>query len=350
MTDMAGFIEGLPKAELHLHIEGSLEPELLFAIAARNGIELPYASVEALRAAYDFDNLQDFLDIYYRGLSVLREARDFYELTWAYLVRARAEAVLHAEIFFDPQAHTARGVAFSTAIEGITSALDDGRAKLGIGSKLILCFLRDLSAESALATLEEALPHKDRIAAVGLDSAERGQPPSKFEAVFARARAEGFLTVAHAGEEGPPEYVREALDLLRVARIDHGIRALEDAALTARLVREAVPLTVCPLSNLKLKVVDDMAAHPLKVMLDAGLVITVNSDDPAYFGGYVNANYRAVQAALGLGRDDLARLARNSFEAAFLDQGEKAALIARLDAYLAESRGPEIRPAGRPDC
>ncbi len=336
MTDLAAFIEGLPKAELHLHIEGCLEPELLFAIAARNGVELPYASVDALRAAYDFDNLQDFLDIYYRGLSVLREARDFYDLTWAYLKHARAEAVLHAEIFFDPQAHTSRGVAFSTVIAGITSALEDGRDRLGIGSKLILCFLRDRSAESALATLEEALPHKDRIVAVGLDSTERGHPPSKFEAVFDRARAEGFLTVAHAGEEGPPDYVAEALDLLRVARIDHGIRALEDGALTARLARDAVPLTVCPLSNLKLKVVDDMAAHPLKAMLDAGLVATVNSDDPAYFGGYVNANYRAVQAALGLGRDDLARLARNSFEAAFLEAEDKRALIARLDAYLAE--------------
>ncbi len=335
MIDIAAFIEGLPKAELHLHIEGSLEPELLFAIAARNGVELPYASVDALRAAYDFDNLQDFLDLYYRGLSVLREARDFYDLTWAYLKHARAEAVLHAEIFFDPQAHTSRGVAFSTVVAGITSALEDGRDRLGIGSKLILCFLRDRSAESALATLEEALPHKDRIVAVGLDSAERGHPPSKFEAVFDRARAEGFLTVAHAGEEGPPDYVAEALDLLRAARIDHGIRALEDGALTARLARDAVPLTVCPLSNLKLKVVDDMAAHPLKAMLDAGLVATVNSDDPAYFGGYVNANYRAVQTALGLGRDDLARLARNSFEAAFLEAEDKRALIAQLDAYLA---------------
>ena len=335
MTEMAAFIESLPKAELHLHIEGSFEPELLFAIAARNGIELPYASVEALRAAYDFGDLQDFLDIYYRGMSVLREARDFYDLTWAYLERARAEAVLHAEIFFDPQAHTARGVALSTVIEGIAGALEDGRAKLGISSKLILCFLRDQPAEAALATLEEALPHKDRIVAVGLDSAERGHPPSKFEAVFTRARAEGFLTVAHAGEEGPPSYVREALDLLRVARIDHGNRALEDAALTARLAREAVPLTVCPLSNLKLKVVGDMTAHPLKAMLDAGLHATVNSDDPAYFGGYVNANYRAVQAALGLGRDDLTHLARNSFEAAFLEAGEKRALIARLDDYVA---------------
>ena len=337
MTDMAAFIDGLPKAELHLHIEGSLEPELLFAIAARNGVALPYASVDALRAAYEFGNLQEFLDIYYRGLAVLREARDFYDLTWAYLERARADAVLHAEIFFDPQAHTSRGVAFSTVFSGITSALEDGRDRLGISSKLILCFLRDRSAESALATLEEALPHKDKIVAVGLDSAERGHPPSKFQAVFDRARAEGFLTVAHAGEEGPPAYVAEALDLLRVARIDHGVRALEDAALTARLARDAVPLTVCPLSNLKLKVVDDMAAHPLKAMLDAGLMATVNSDDPAYFGGYVNANYRAVEAALGLGRERLAQLARNSFEAAFLDVEDKNALIARLDAYLAQS-------------
>jgi adenosine deaminase len=340
MTDMAAFIEGLPKAELHLHIEGSLEPELLFAIAARNGVALPYASVDALHAAYRFDNLQEFLDIYYRGMAVLREAQDFYDLTWAYLERARADAVLHTEIFFDPQAHTSRGVAFSTVISGIASALEDGRDRLGISSKLILCFLRDRSAESAMATLEEALPYKDKIVAVGLDSAERGHPPSKFEAVFDCARAAGFLTVAHAGEEGPPEYVAEALDLLRVARIDHGVRALEDPALTMRLARDAVPLTVCPLSNLKLKVVDDMAAHPLKAMLDAGLIATVNSDDPAYFGGYVNANFRAVEAALGLGRDDLARLARNSFEAAFLGAADKRALIARLDAYLAQSSSP----------
>ncbi len=340
MTDMAAFIDGLPKAELHLHIEGSLEPELLFEIAVRNGIALPYDSVDALRAAYKFGNLQEFLDIYYRGMAVLREARDFYDLTWAYLERARAEAVLHAEIFFDPQAHTSRGIAFSTVISGIASALEDGRDRLGISSRLILCFLRDRSAEAAMATLEEALPHQDRLVAVGLDSAERGHPPSKFQAVFDRARAEGFLTVAHAGEEGPPAYVAEALDLLRVARIDHGVRALEDRALTARLARDAVPLTVCPLSNLKLKVVDDMAAHPLKAMLDAGLVATVNSDDPAYFGGYVNANYRAVEAALGLGRERLAQLARNSFQAAFLDDGDKAALIARLDAYLAQSSSP----------
>ena len=335
MTDMAAFIEGLPKAELHLHIEGCLEPELLFAIAARNGVELPYASVDALRAAYDFDNLQDFLDIYYRGLSVLREARDFYDLTWAYLKHARAEAVLHAEIFFDPQAHTSRGVAFSTVIAGITSALEDGRDRLGIGSKLMLCFLRDRSAESALATLEEALAYKDWIAAVGLDSTELGHPPAGFREVFDRARAEGLLSVAHAGEEGPPEYVRQALDLLRVARIDHGNRALEDPALVARLAREGVPLTLCPLSNLRLKVVEELSAHPLKEMLDAGLRVTVNSDDPAYFGGYVNENYRAVQEALGLTDQDLGLIARNSFEAAFLDAPEKQALIARLDDALA---------------
>jgi adenosine deaminase len=335
MTAIASFIAGLPKAELHLHIEGSLEPELMFALAARNGITLPYASVADLRAAYRFGSLQDFLDLYYRGMGVLREARDFYELTWAYLERARAENVLHAEIFFDPQAHTGRGIALATVIEGIHQALVDGAARLGMSSKLILCFLRDLPAREAMATLAEALPYKDRIVAVGLDSAELGHPPGKFAAVFARARAEGLLAVAHAGEEGPPEYVWQALDLLRVSRIDHGNRALEDPALVARLVRERVPLTVCPLSNLRLKVVKTLGAHPLKEMLDKGLCATVNSDDPAYFGGYVNANYQAVQEALGLSEADLARLARNAFEAAFLEGAEKRALLARLDDYLA---------------
>jgi adenosine deaminase len=335
MTAIASFIAGLPKAELHLHIEGSLEPELMFALAARNGITLPYASVEDLRAAYRFGSLQDFLDLYYRGMGVLREARDFYELTWAYLERARAENVLHAEIFFDPQAHTGRGIALATVIEGIHQALVDGAARLGMSSKLILCFLRDLPAREAMATLAEALPYKDRIVAVGLDSAELGHPPGKFAAVFARARAEGLLAVAHAGEEGPPEYVWQALDLLRVSRIDHGNRALEDPALVARLVRERVPLTVCPLSNLRLKVVETLGAHPLKEMLDKGLCATVNSDDPAYFGGYLNANYQAVQEALGLSEADLARLARNAFEAAFLEGAEKRALLARLDDYLA---------------
>lgn len=335
MSDAATFIERLPKAELHLHIEGTFEPELRFAIARRNGIELPYASVAELRAAYEFENLRDFLDIYYQGMNVLRTERDFYDLAWAYLERARAENVLHAEIFFDPQAHSARGVAFATVIEGLHRALEDGAAKLGISAKLILCFLRDLPAEDAMATLEAALAYKDWFVAVGLDSTERGHPPAGFRAVFDRARAEGLLTVAHAGEEGPPAYVRQALDLLRVARIDHGNRALEDPALVARLAREGVPLTLCPLSNLKLKVVEELSAHPLKEMLDKGLRVTVNSDDPAYFGGYVNENYRAVQEALGLTDEDLGRIARNSFEAAFLGPAEKQALIARLDEYLA---------------
>jgi adenosine deaminase len=334
MNEAASFIAGLPKAELHLHIEGTFEPALMFAIAARNGIDLPYASVEDLRAAYRFANLQEFLDIYYQGMSVLREARDFYDLAWAYLEKARAETVLHAEIFFDPQAHTGRGVAFSTVIEGLHRALADGAAKLGISTRLILCFLRDLDQADAMATLDQALAYKDRIVAVGLDSAELGHPPGNFAEVFDRARAEGFLTVAHAGEEGPPDYVWQALDALRVARIDHGNRALEDEALIARLARDKVPLTVCPLSNLKLKVVEDMAAHPLKRMLDKGLCVTVNSDDPAYFGGYVNANYRAVQEALDLSREDLALMARNSFEAAFLDAADKRVLMARLDAFL----------------
>ena len=335
MTAIASFIEGLPKAELHLHIEGTLEPELLFAIAARNGVTLPYATVGALRAAYAFENLRDFLHIYYQGMDVLRAERDFYDLTRAYLEKARAQNVLHAEIFFDPQAHEGRGVAFATVIGGICRALDDGKRDLGITSKLILCFLRDRDAKEAMATLEEALAYRERIVAVGLDSAELGHPPAKFTEVFARARAEGFLTVAHAGEEGPPDYVREALDLLQVSRIDHGNRALEDERLVARLARDKVPLTVCPLSNLKLGVVEDMKAHPLKAMLDRGLIATVNSDDPAYFGGYVNENYRAVQAALGLTRNELLRLARNSFEASFLDRTEKDDLLARLDDYVA---------------
>ncbi len=335
MSDAATFIERLPKAELHLHIEGTFEPELMFAIARRNRVELPYASVAELRAAYAFENLRGFLDIYYRGMNVLRTERDFYDLTWAYLERARAETVLHAEIFFDPQAHSARGVAFATVIEGLHRALEDGAAKLGISAKLILCFLRDRPAEDAMATLEEALAYKDWVVAVGLDSTELGHPPAGFREVFDRARAEGLLSVAHAGEEGPPEYVREALDLLRVARIDHGNRALEDPALVARLAREGVPLTLCPLSNLKLKVIEELSAHPLKEMLAKGLRVTVNSDDPAYFGGYVNENYRAVQEALGLTDEDLGQIARNSFEAAFLGQAEKQALIARLDEYLA---------------
>jgi len=332
---MESFIADLPKAELHLHIEGTFEAELMFEIAARNGVSLAYDSVGALRAAYDFGNLQDFLDLYYQGMNVLREEADFHDLTWAYLEKARAQNVQHAEIFFDPQGHTARGIAFETVLDGIWSALEEGRSKLGITSKLILCFLRDLPQEDAHATLDAAVAHKDRIVAVGLDSAEVGHPPAKFADVFARAREAGFLCVAHAGEEGPADYVREALDLLHVARIDHGNRALDDKSLVARLAREQVPLTVCPLSNLRLGVVRAAREHPLKTMLEAGLRVTVNSDDPAYFGGYVNENYLAMQAALGLTRAQIVTLARNSFEAAFLGRDDKDRLLARLEAYVA---------------
>ena len=332
---MTGFIEGLPKAELHLHIEGTIEPETLFRLAARNGVKLPYDSVDALRAAYDFSNLQDFLDLYYQGMAVLQKQEDFYDVTWAYLEKARAQSVLHAEIFFDPQGHTSRGVAFETALEGIWRALEDGRERLGVGSRLIPCFLRDRDADEALATLENVLRYRDRIVAVGLDSAEKGNPPRKFQEVFERARSEGLLTVAHAGEEGPADYVREALDLLRVARVDHGNHAFDDPALMERLVRERVPLTMCPLSNLRLRVVDDLRRHPLRLMLEKGLRVTVNSDDPAYFGGYINENYSAVQQALGLSNGALADLARNSFHAAFLSEEEKRAHARRVDDYQA---------------
>ncbi len=328
------FIQSLPKAELHLHIEGTLEPELMLALAERNGVALPYDSVEALRAAYDFGSLQDFLDLYYQGMSVLRGEEDFYDLTWAYLERAAADNVRHAEIFFDPQGHTERGIAFATVIDGIHRALSDAEAKLGLTSRLILCFLRHLDEDSALATLAQALPHKGRIAGIGLDSSELGHPPEKFERAFARSRAEGFRVVAHAGEEGPADYVRGALDALKVERIDHGVRCLDDPDLVRRLVTARVPLTVCPLSNLRLRVVEDMAAHPLRRMMELGLFVTVNSDDPAYFGGYVNENYAAVQDGLGLSRDDLAALARNSFEASFLEAEAKRVLVAEVDAVV----------------
>lgn len=333
MSVVSEFIQSLPKAELHLHIEGTLEPELMFELARRNGVTLPYRSVDSIRAAYDFGNLQEFLDLYYQGTDVLRTRRDFCDLTWAYMEKAKRQAVLHAEVFFDPQAHTRRGVPFADVIEGIDEALTRARERLGLSSKLILCFLRDLDAEDAMATLEKALAYKARLIAVGLDSAEVGNPPSKFTEVFARARREGFLTVAHAGEEGPAAYVREALDALQVARIDHGNRCLDDEALVERLAKAQIPLTVCPLSNLRLKVVDDLRDHPLRRMLEKGLFVTVNSDDPAYFGGYVNENYAAIQEALGLSREELVTLARNSFEASFLEPEEKAALVRRLDAY-----------------
>ena len=331
--DRAAFIAALPKAELHLHIEGSLEPELMFELAQRNGVAIPFASVEEVRAAYAFSNLQDFLDIYYQGMGVLHTEQDFFDLTAAYLARAHADTVRHVEIFFDSQGHTARGVAFGTVITGITRALDDAHARYGITSKLIMCFLRHLSEADAEATLDEALPYLGRIDGVGLDSSEVGHPPAKFTRVFARARNLGLKIVAHAGEEGPPAYVYEALDLLKVDRIDHGNRSLEDPALVARLAAARITLTVCPLSNLKLCVIDDMAAHPLKIMLGAGLHATVNSDDPSYFGGYVNANYRAVADALDLSKADLVKLARNSFTGSFLDDAARTKHLAAIDAY-----------------
>ncbi|MFB8276611.1 adenosine deaminase [Nocardia colli] len=323
----------VPKAELHLHIEGTLEPELAFALAERNGAELPFASVDELHHAYKFEDLQSFLDLYYRLTDVLRVERDFTELAEAYLARASAAGVRHAEIFFDPQAHTARGVPFATVIDGLWAALRDSERRYGITTKLIMCFLRDLSAESALETLSAAEPYLDRIVAVGLDSAEVGHPPAKFAAVYARARELGLRAVAHAGEEGPASYVAEALDVLRAERIDHGIRVLEDPELVARLVRERIPLTVCPFSNVRLRVIDKLADHPLRQMLDLGLVATVNSDDPAYFGGYVQENLDGIRDALNLTADHLRTLARNSFEASFIDEPTRARYLGEVDAY-----------------
>ena len=332
MTD--DFITALPKAELHLHIEGSLEPELMFALAARNGVSIPYATVEEVRAAYAFSNLQDFLDIYYAGADVLRTRADFHDLATAYFDRAAADGVVHAEIMFDPQTHTARGIPFAEVIEGLLSAMDAARERHGMTSLLIMSFLRHLSEEEAFATLDEAAPWYDRIAAVGLDSSEVGHPPEKFARVFAAARAKGLKLVAHAGEEGPPAYVYQALDLLGVDRIDHGNRSLEDGPLVERLAREGMTLTVCPLSNLKLCVIDRIEDHPIDAMLAQGLRATINSDDPAYFGGYVADNYRAVAEARGLSRADLALLARNSFLGSFLPDEAVAAHLAALDAYM----------------
>ncbi|MCC3304459.1 adenosine deaminase [Sneathiella sp. HT1-7] len=333
MDDLKKFIWNMPKAELHLHIEGSLEPELMFALARRNKVEIPFATVEEVRDAYQFSNLQDFLDIYYQGMSVLLEEQDFYDLTFAYLTKMHEQNVIHVEIFFDPQGHTDRGITFATVIAGITRALSDGLEKYGITSNLIMSFLRHLSEDAAFATLAEALPYRDRIIAVGLDSSEMGHPPSKFARVFEKAKAEGFLAVAHAGEEGPPEYVCEALDLLKVDRLDHGNRALEDAALVMRLAESQIALTVCPLSNYKLAGVTDMRAHPIKKMLELGLKATVNSDDPAYFGGYMNENFEAITESLNLTKEEILNLARNGFEASFCSDTEKQAMISRLEAY-----------------
>lgn len=328
---------GAPKAELHVHIEGTLEPELIFALAQRNGVSLSYPSVEALRAAYAFTDLQSFLDIYYAGASVLLTERDFHDMTAAYVERARADGVVHAELFFDPQTHTARGVPLDTVVAGIESALAQAEREHGFSSRLILCFLRHLSEDDAIATFEAAQPaferYAHRLIGIGLDSSELGHPPAKFARVFAMARERGLRLVAHAGEEGPPAFIEEALDLLKVERVDHGVRSVEDPALVARLAREQIALTVCPLSNTKLKVFDEMREHTLKRMLDAGIAVTVNSDDPAYFGGYVNANYAAVTQALGLNDDELYRIIRNGFAASFIGEAERAALIGKLDAY-----------------
>lgn len=329
--DLKRFIHNLPKAELHLHIEGTLEPELLFELAERNSVKLPYASIEAARKAYRFSGLKDFLNTYYQCMKVLLHEHDFYDLTLAYLKKAASQNVRHTEIFFDPQAHTARGVRFKTVVNGITAALEDGRRDPGICSGLILCFLRDLSAESAIETLRQALPYKNRIVAVGLDSAEVGHPPGKFREVFDLARREGFLSVAHAGEEGPPEYIWEALDILKAVRIDHGVKCQQDEKLMQRLIDTQTPLTVCPLSNIKLRVFDKMRNHNFRYLLERGLCVTINSDDPAYFGGYIEENYIALQEALALTREQLIQSAKNGFKASFLSDTEKRRYIDEVD-------------------
>ena len=331
---MESFIRDMPKVELHIHIEGSLEPELMFELAERNGVPLRFNTVEEVRKAYQFTDLQSFLDIYYEGASVLLKEADFYDMTWAYLEKVSSQNVRHSEIFFDPQTHTDRGVPFETVINGIRRALIDAEQQLGITSQLIMCFLRHLSAEAAMQTLKQSLPYRDWIVAVGLDSSEVGNPPEKFTTVFDEARAQGFLTVAHAGEEGPPEYVWQALDLLKAKRIDHGVRSEEDARLVERLVRDQIPLTVCPLSNIKLRGFDTMEDHNLKRLLDLGLRVTVNSDDPAYFGGYMTENYLAVQKALNLNLEDIRSLATSAIQATFLGQAEKQELLDELDAYF----------------
>ena len=331
------FIAGLPKAELHLHIEGSLEPEQMFEFARRNRVALPFASVEEIKAAYDFSNLQDFLDIYYAGADVLRTEDDFREMALAYFRRAAADSVRHAEIFFDPQTHTDRGIPFQVVADGLLAGMDEAERELGVTSKLILCFLRHLDENAAFATLKAAEPWLERIEGVGLDSSEVGHPPSKFERVFTAAGALGLKRVAHAGEEGPPEYVWEALDLLKIDRMDHGNRSLEDPALIRRLAAEGMTLTVCPLSNHKLCVIDDLTKHPVPEMLKQGLHVTLNSDDPAYFGGYVNRNYEAMAEHAGVTREQLVQIAKNSFEGSFLPDEDKARHIAEVDAYAAKA-------------
>ncbi|EJL81479.1 adenosine deaminase [Polaromonas sp. CF318] len=324
-------LKRMPKAELHMHIEGSLEPELIFALASRNGVQIPYASVEELRSAYAFTNLQSFLDIYYAGASVLITEQDFYDMAQAYLRKAAADNVVHTEMFFDPQTHTARGVSMATVVNGLHRACVDAQAEFGVSASLILCFLRHLSEEDAFETLEQALPFRDKFIGIGLDSGEVGNPPEKFARVFARCRELGFHLVAHAGEEGPPEYVWTALDVLKVERVDHGVRSSRDAALMRRLAQDRIPLTVCPLSNLKLCVFPDLASHNIRELLDAGLAATVNSDDPAYFGGYMNENFTQTFAATGMDARHAYTLARNSFEASFIDASAKARYVDRLN-------------------
>ena len=332
-TQINNFIEGIPKAELHLHIEGTFEPELMFEIAHRNNIPINYQSVDELKKAYNFNNLQEFLDIYYAGASVLIHEQDFYDLTWAYLTKVHAQNLVHTEIFFDPQTHTDRGISFDTVIQGIHNALIDGKDKLGISSQLIMCFLRHLVEASAFETLEQALPYKNWIAGVGLDSSELGHPPSKFERVFSKAMDEGFISLAHAGEEGPAEYVWEAINLLKVSRIDHGNRSLDDDQLIKYIAEKQIPLTVCPLSNLELKVVEDLKDHPLLQLMEAGVMVTINSDDPAYFDGYMNENYIQIATALNFSKKQISQLAKNSFKASFLPDKKKEKLISQVENY-----------------
>lgn len=324
------FIVSLPKAELHLHIEGTLEPELLFKLAERNKLTLPYGSIEEAHRAYQFENLQSFLDVYYAGAKVLQTEEDFFDLTWSYLEKAHRQNIRHIELFFDPQTHTKRNIEFETVITGIRSALLQAQKQFNITSHIIMCFLRDLSEASAFQTLQQALPFKNEIIAVGLDSAEINNPPSKFQAVFEEARKNGFLTVAHAGEEGHSNYIWQALDLLKVQRIDHGVRCLEDNTLVQKLIEEQIPLTVCPLSNIKLRVFKTMKDHPLKIMLEKGLCVNVNSDDPAYFGGYVNENMLAAAKALKLNQNEIYQLAKNSFQASFLENNIKNRYLKEL--------------------
>jgi adenosine deaminase len=332
---METFVQALPKIELHLHIEGSLEPELMFELASRNQVSIPFSSATEVRAAYEFSNLQSFLDIYFQGANVLIEEQDFFDLCWAYLLRCQQDNVLHTEIFFDPQTHTDRGISFETVINGLHRALEKGRTELGISSHLIMCFLRHLDEESAFKTLAQALPHRDRIVAVGLDSAEAGNPPDKFQRVFEAALNAGFLTVAHAGEEGPPGYIRDALSLLKVSRIDHGVRCVEDSNLVQELIASRMPLTVCPLSNIKLCVFDNMQQHNIVDLLRQGLCVTVNSDDPAYFGGYMNDNFQALCAAHTISQEEIARFSFNAIEASFASTERKQQLTASLQKFLA---------------